>query len=400
MRPRKYTSVYQSISTTVLALLICAATAAQITTAKPANPNITAPGPQRHNPPGGQQPSSNPPSIDKAPPPISTLTTNPGDVEGFVYWDTSIITHKPAGSCSGLAVNVSAAGSPSNTIPTGNHFKYAGQVKAFLYGGKQAVYDVCIYAYDHQPVGPQLQAQLMITDRNSFSPAVMAQTATVAPITIINGQCNMLPPIVPSSVGDLTAHWGSCQNRAYDVNFAIVPGLHVMSSGGGSGGMLSGTNNGAANPGPIQTPARGMLAGGINPAPTQSASSGMLSGARDPGPANTATSGKGTPGQLLPGRTGAAALTNADVIGLVKGGVPESAIVNQIKSSNKQFDFSPASCQALARAKLSPTFSTRWATAALAHALRAEFERERAQEPTISTLSHFRRNPLAPESDL
>src|SRR5882724_1936683 len=189
MRWKKYTSIYQSLSTGVFVLLMWATMAAQISSAKPQNPNITAPGPQRHEPAGGQHPTNNTPSIANAPPTNTALTLNPGDVEGFVYWNTSIITHKAAGTCDGLAVNVSPAGSPpTNTMPNGKHFKYAGQVKAFLYGGKQTVYDVCIYAYDHQPVGPQLRAQLMITDRNAFSQAVAAQTPTVAPITIINAQ--------------------------------------------------------------------------------------------------------------------------------------------------------------------------------------------------------------------
>ena len=188
-------------------------------------------------------------------------------------------------------------------------------------------------------------------DRNAFSPAAAPQNPAVAPITIINAQCNMLPPIVPSSVGDLAAHWGSCQNRAYDVNFALVPSLHVMSSDGGSGGMLSNANNGAVNPGPIQSSSRGMLAGGVNPGPQQSPSGGVVPGTLNPPPASTTPR---APGQLLPARSVAATLTNADVIGLVKGGVPESAIINQIRSSNKKFDFSPASCQALAQAQVSP----------------------------------------------
>jgi len=332
---------------------MCAAATAQITSTKPPSPNITALGPQRHEPPGGQQPAGNPPSIAKAPPQNSALTANSGDVEGFVYWDTNNIAHEPAGTCNGLAVKVSAAGSPTNTIPTGNHFKYAGQVKAFLSDGKVAVYDVCMYAYDHQPVGPQLQAQLVITDRNAFSQAVAPQTAKIAPITIINAQCNMLPPIIPSAVGDLAAHWGSCQNRAYDVNFALVPALQVRNSSGGSGGMLSSVNQGAVNPGPIQSPSRGML-GGVNSGSRQSPPRGMLSGTKDPDPISSPSSSKGTPGQLLPPKSGAPTLTNADVIGLVKGGVPESAIIHQINSSNKKFDFSPASCLALARAAVSP----------------------------------------------
>jgi len=327
-----------------------ATAAAQVTSTKPPNPNITAPGPQRHEPAGGQHPT-NSPSIAKAPPPNTALTQYPGDVEGFVYWDANVITHKPAGTCNGLAVNVAPAGSTPNSIPTGNHFKYAGQVKEFLAGGKIAVYEVCIYAYDHQPVGPQLQAQLMVTDRTAFSQATTSQPATVAPITIINAQCNMLPPIVPSSMADLMAHWGSCQNRAYDVNFALVPAFNVMSSGGNSGGgMLSRANKGAANPGPIQSSSRGMLSS-VNPGPQQSPSRGMLAG-RDPGPVQSPSNG--TQGKPLSAKTGAPTLTNADVIGLLKGGVPESAIINQINSSNKKFDFSSASCQALTQAKVSP----------------------------------------------
>lgn len=347
----KYKSVYQFLSIGAFVLLMWASAVAQVTTTKPPNPNLTPQGPQRHEPAGGQHPT-NPPSIANAPPPISALTQYPGDVEGFVYWDTSVITHKPAGTCNGLAVSVLPAGSTPNSLPTGNHFKYAGQVKEFLSGGKIAVYDVCIYAYDHQPVGPQLQAQLMVTDRNAFSQAATSKPVTVAPITIINAQCNMLPPIIPSSMADLMAHWGSCQNRAYDVNFALVPAFQVMNSGGSSGGgMLSSTNKGAGNPGPIQSSSRGML-GSVNPGPQQSPSRGMLVGAKDPGPVNAPSNG--AQGKLLSAKTGAPTLTNADVIGLLKGGVPESAVVNQINSSNKKFDFSSASCQALTRAKVSP----------------------------------------------
>ena len=77
----------------------------------------------------------------------------------------------------------------------------------------------------------------------------------------------------------------------------------------------------------------------------------MLAG-RDPGPIQSPSNG--TQGKPLSAKTGAPTLTNADVIGLLKGGVPESAIIHQINSSNKKFDFSSASCQALTQAKVSP----------------------------------------------
>ncbi len=354
MRPRKYMSVYQSLSISGLVLLICAAAAAQITTTQPPNPNITAPGSQRHEPQGGQRPPGRP-SIANAPPPNRALTVYPGDVEGFVYWDANAITHKPAGTCAGLAVSVSAAGSSNITIQPGNHFKYAGQVKTFLSGGTIQVFDVCIYAYDHQPVGPQLQAQLVVTDRNAFSQGVMAQTGTVAPITIINAQCNMLPPIVPSSVSDLTAHWGSCQNRAYDVNFALAPAFHIMSSSGGTG-MSSGSGSvrvektqGPAgtpmlrNAGPAGTPMlsgappQGMLAngagsmsqstGGLQQNPTQGQTA-VADGKRQ---AHTGTTRDAAPQALTD--TNMSSMQNAGLAGNVEGHIFWDASVIQYKLS-------------------------------------------------------------------
>ena len=348
MRLRNYRSLWRTLSISVFALLICAASAAQITVTKPPAPTATLAGPHRQQPPGGQHPPN-----------------NAGDVEGFVYWDANTITHKPAGTCSGLAVNVTTAGSPHERVQVGNNFKYAGQVKALLYGGKQAVYDVCIYAYDKLPIGSQLQAQLVITEPGAFSPIVAPQSPTISPITIINAQCNMLPAIVPSTVGDLTSHWGSCQNRAYDVNFALVPSAHLLGTSQGTRGTLLNGNDGAINPGPINSPSRGMLDGGLNPAPQRTGSLEAVPVARDPGPTQTPSRGmlvpavkpattqagtRETPGQLLPAKAGAPMLTNADVIGLVKGGVPESAIINQIKSSTGQFDFSPQGCSALTQA--------------------------------------------------
>jgi hypothetical protein len=267
---------------------------------------------QRQEPPSSR-PVSPRTAVAQAPAPLNTLAPAPGDVEGFVYWDVNVITHKPQGTCDGLAVSITPAGSQSIAIQPGSHFKYAGQVKAFLVGGIQSVYDVCIYAYDHQQVGPPLQAQLIITDRNAFSQAVAPQVETVAPITIINGQCNMLPRVVPSSVADLHAHWGSCQNRAYDVNFPLQPALQVMSSSR-SGGMLSSANHGAPNPGPVQALTQGTLAGGINPGPIQSSSRGMLSATNPTTPTGAPSSTNGTSGQLLPRKSGTSTGNGADAL--------------------------------------------------------------------------------------
>ena len=220
-------------------------------TAPRANPNLTAQGRQR--------------------PPVSHPEPA-GSVEGFVYWDAKQFSHLPAGSCSGLAVTVSVKNSSSSgPFPTyttlgtlSNNFKYVGQVKAFLAGGKIEVYDVCTYGYDHVPVGPDLQVKLTVTQPGVFSPVALPKVGILEPIQIINAQCAMLPRIVNPTFSDLAAHWGSCQNMAFDVNFMMVAPPQPPLAKSGGGGMLPASGNvpGEKAPGTTGTP---LLK---NPAPT------------------------------------------------------------------------------------------------------------------------------------
>jgi hypothetical protein len=328
----------------------------------PAPTKIAPLGPQRPQPPA--RPARSPVSaLAKAQAPIAA--PNAGNVEGFVYWDASSVAHKPTGSCSGLAVTVSVGSTSGGPLEAykpmatlNNNFKYAGQVKAYLSGGRVTVYDVCMYAYDHVPVGPDLQVKLTVVQALTFSPVVAPQVAILGPIKIINGQCNMLPAVVPRSASDLTSHWGSCQNRAYDVNFALVPSakLTVLSSSGNSGGLAGGSRgiqvankpgpNGAPllkNPGPAGT----LLS--KNPGPQG------IQAVRNPGPAEIqALKQPGPMGSPSSGSPGVAPVTNADVIKLLRGGVPELVIISKIQSAQRRFDFSPAGCRSLAQAHVSP----------------------------------------------
>ena len=126
-------------------------------TAPMPNRTITAPSAQR--PAGGDHPES-----------------TAGTIEGFVYWDAHQFSHVPAGSCSGLAVTVAVGSSSGGPLVAytplatlTNNFKYVGQVKEFLVGGKVNVYDVCTYGYDHVPVGPDLQVKLTVTQPGVFT---------------------------------------------------------------------------------------------------------------------------------------------------------------------------------------------------------------------------------------
>ena len=249
---------------TAFALALCAATvAAQVSQTAPApNRSIGAPAPQRHQPPQGPQPL---PPGTRAPRPIMQ-SPGAGTIEGFVYWDTGTFTHTPASSCAGLSLTVSVAnglGGPFKggftPLPTvSNNFKYVGQVKAFLHGGKMLTYDVCTYAYDHLPVGPQLKVEIGTGVVRAFWPIPAPQPSILGPITIINGKCNMLPHTTTPTLSDLTAQWSSCQNMAMDVNFVLHDSKIMQIQSANVGGSSPSAQRGMLSSAPQQ----GMLAPG------------------------------------------------------------------------------------------------------------------------------------------
>lgn len=290
-------------------------------------------------------------------------------IEGFVYWDANAISHKPSGTCAGLAITASVASSSGGGLEAytplatlSNNFKYVGQVKSFLYGGRVVVYDVCAYGYDHVPGGVDLHVQLSITQPAAFSPIVEPQVAILGPVKIINAKCNMLPRIMNPTASDLMAHWGTCQNRAYDVNFPLLPAAHVLSSGGnlsgGSGGLLSGSGSVPAEknpgpqgtpllkqPGPIGTPLL-KAPGPQGIQPLKNPGPNGIAPEKDPGPPSI-------PQLKQPGPAGMGVFTNADVMKLVKGGIPDSIIISKIQAAQGRFDLSPAGCRTLAAAHVS-----------------------------------------------
>jgi hypothetical protein len=232
-------------------------------TAPAPNPNITLAGPQAHHPSPGR--------------------ALPGTVEGFVYWDTRAITHNPAGACNGFSVSVIAGGHVLQAVGGQFGAKPIAQVKSFLANGTIEVYDVCTYAYDNLPENTPLHVELSITQPTAFSTAVAPASPITGPLTIISPRCNMLPDIVTATLADLTAHWGSCQDMAFDVNFQLV-----AASGAARAAMLSprsrtllqttptapGGAKGSSSGGPLMTPSAQTTLlgdGSVRPAPGSTA---------------------------------------------------------------------------------------------------------------------------------
>lgn len=331
-------------------------------TAPMPNQNVTTAGPQAHRP---DVPRQQPLPGTTAPRPI-LQAPGKGTVEGFVYWDASTVSHTPANTCTGLSVTVSVGNSSGGKSQAytplailSNNFKYVGQVKAFLVGGKIKAYDVCTYGFDQVPVGPDLKVTVIAqtaspTQPAPFSPMSVPAVDPVGPINIISGQCNMLPRIVNPTSSDLFSHWGSCQNMAYDVNFMMEPAQQVLNSPATAASSGTSTRAGMLN----DKPQQGMLAPRTGASTQSQSTAGTLLGNREPvsgktdgtrqsytggikgagindpnnraitditnrGTSSSAGVASGSKGQVN-SQTGSSrqTLTNADVVKLVKAGDP------------------------------------------------------------------------------
>lgn len=285
-------------STAVIFALLCGSAAGQgvMKTAPAPNRNITLAGPQKQGAPSG-------PAL-------------PGTIEGFVYWDTGAVTHNPAGACDGFSVSVISGGHVLAVVSGQFGAKYIGQVKSYLVGGKIVAYDVCTYAYGNVAENVPLRVELNITQPTSFSTAVEPATPIVGPVTIINAQCNMLPNIATATLADLTAHWGSCQNMGFDVNFQLVPAgaaarLATLPPRTGS---LLGTAPGTSGGEATSNSGGSLLSSG--------AETTMLSRTQQP------AAGIANP------------LTNKDVIEKLRGRASEQEILTMIRTRASTFDVS------------------------------------------------------------
>ena len=328
------------LSLTISALVSAVGFAQQaVPMTPPQAPKVTAPGPQRHQSPGQQQPAAGVPRT--APAPLKAVhAPYTGTIMGYVYWDASAINHKPSAACDGLAVTVSAGTTQAGTR---ENFTPVGTFNGFTYIANIGNYAVCAYAAHPVPSGQDLQVEVGVTTPAVFSP-IAAPVSSNLPVRIINGKCNNLPPATPSPAA-LESHWWTCGDHAYNVNFVLQASAHLMGAPAGQG-MLSGS--GAATPGLLsQTSRKGMLANqGAGGAQPQAQPGSPVETASTPQRAGGASKVELNPQPLPPGGM----LGNAGVIKMVKAGVPEAAIIRSIQSSPASFDLSPDALLAAHRA--------------------------------------------------
>jgi hypothetical protein len=213
----------------------CGALAAQVLqTVPPPNSTMTAPGPRRQQPAGGQRPQTANPGVATAPSPVVARVAAQGTIVGYVYWDTKSVTHTPANNCNGLGAAVSV-GTPPQGSSTFEQFKLLGTYHNFTYMGNVGSLAVCQYSVQQVPTGQDLQVPINYK-QPSFTPAVLPTLPPTAnnpnsPINISGGACNKLPPSVPSA-SVLGSGWWTCGNNAYNVNFVLQPATAGNMTGG------------------------------------------------------------------------------------------------------------------------------------------------------------------------
>lgn len=153
--------------------------------------------------------------------PRSERPAGSGVIMGYVYWDANTIKHSPPNSCDGLSVTVAVGSETLGTFSAG-HFSYIPSVGTL---------GACAYSLDQMPVEQNLQVRISVTKAAAFSPAAFPGGGGAASINIMGGRdlCNQLPPAVPSPA-DLSRHWWTCPNYAYEVNFVLVRAAGSLSS--------------------------------------------------------------------------------------------------------------------------------------------------------------------------
>jgi|KBSSwiStaDraftv2_1062776.scaffolds.fasta_scaffold87136_3 hypothetical protein len=271
------------ISSIAVVVLFGLGASAQVPLSPTQAPAATAPSPQRQQPQdGGRQPLTSP--IGKVPQTHPQVQVLNGVLMGYVYWDASLIASTMSSPCQGFVVRVNQGTPPSGGAVGFEQFTVIGTYQnKFASVGKVGKYTVCQYSVDHLPESKDLQVQIA-PPRGAFQTAVAFTLPPTAndlnkPIQITGGQCNQLPPAVPSS-STLGSAWWTCGDYAYNVNYLMQPQPSIPGLTQNPGTLTivqgqtllpaSGANNGMVNPGPQQrTLLPASSTGAANPGPSQ-----------------------------------------------------------------------------------------------------------------------------------
>ena len=275
-----------------------------------------------------------------------------GTITGFAYWQMN--GFQPQADCQGLTVKVvtvTKSGMPLQLLSTTSTLTANGPMTDDSAQGTPK-YMLCSYSFQNMPENVSLRALL-------YGAPTTTSVATPSAFQIPGGNCNSGPSSTLSFI--LTGGPMLCGHGAYNINFKLTGSASgiarspekstlIPNAGRPPHGLLEQPSTQNSK---VSSPTSGVTGG--SPLLSSATASQSNNGAR---PKN---GGPVSPGATDLARQSAAGtthgstrqtLTNADVLKMLKGGVPESVIVSSVQSAAHKFDFSPASCQELKAARV------------------------------------------------
>lgn len=283
----------------------------------------------------------------------SAMKLPSGTITGFVYWQMNVF--QPQADCQGLTVKVvtvSKSGMPLQLLSTTSTLTASGPMTDNSAQGTPK-YMLCSYSFQNMPENVSLRALL-------HGVPTTTSVATPSAFQIPGGNCNSGPSSTLSFI--LTGGAMLCGHGAYNINFKLTfspsaierspeKSTLIPNAGGPPHGLLeqpaaqssnvSSPTSGASGRSPLLLSAPG--AGSPTASQSNNGAPPKNGGQVSAGASDLA---RQSPAGTTPGAT-RQTLTNADVLTMLKGGVPASVIVSSIQSAVPKFDFSPASCQEL-----------------------------------------------------
>jgi hypothetical protein len=214
-------------------------------------------------------------------------------------------------------------------------------------------YMLCSYSFQNMPENVSLRALL-------YGQPTTASVATPSAFQIPGGICSSGPSSTLSFI--LTGGPMLCGHGAYNINFKVTGSASgiarapekstlIPNAGGPPHGLLQQPATQNSN---VSSPTSGVTGGSplLLSAPGMGSPNASQSnnGALPKNGAPVSAGATDRSRQAAAGTTHGATrqtLTNAHVLKMLKGRVPESVIVSSIRSAAHNFDFSPASCQEL-----------------------------------------------------
>lgn len=187
-----------------LLIAIGACSFAQVSVTRPQAPNVTLPGPQRHGAPSAPD------------------TGMHGNVEGYIFWDASVIQYKLSTACQGLQVSVVDMTNNQTLATSSNLSAVWSTPQMNLTGGTQGPWMVCGYSFHQLPARQTLEVRASITQSPAFTPHVVVKQAPGSygtDFVLGTGPCNQTPQQTLSAI--LNSFAVICGPNAFNVNLEL-----------------------------------------------------------------------------------------------------------------------------------------------------------------------------------